>query len=387
MGAELVFVKGNQQKNKMGDTTSNALVTVKFKAPIWHLYFAPKVGTSLRGMIFPPYLKVLTHKGEFIDLKYIVRPNSELMEGDKMIICEGPSGCKQYLPNTATDLKVPRCICHKHSPTQAENLNLSKTARKSAAALAKQQGTSTLHAMLGTTKAGPCPRFLAGLCPNNKKGESCSGDHNAEGAWIDTPEGKRACIVECKHRPHSKLKGFCRNGKKCAYCHSKYAASIYPTPKIPRYSPTFDSTLGFPGEGPAKIATYNINGAKDKLYHVLGAASRARIDVLLLQETHYYKTTRYHVNGIQSTAKRAGWTALHAPATAVDPKGGVAILVRADRQSVSLVIGSAPLRGLNGRLIGAECQINDERTYIYSIYLPTKPDKRLEVLLKIEQQG
>eukprot|EP00962_Isochrysis_galbana_P016359 scaffold4672_cov129-Isochrysis_galbana.AAC.7 len=46
--------------------------------------------------------------------------------------------------------------------------------------------------------------------------------------------------------------------------------------------------LGYPGEGPTKIATYNINGAKDKLFHVLGAAGRARIDVLLLQETHYY---------------------------------------------------------------------------------------------------
>jgi exonuclease III len=84
---------------------------------------------------------------------------------------------------------------------------------------------------------------------------------------------------------------------------------------------------------------------------VLGAASRAKIDVLLLQETHYYQSTRFHVNGIQSTAKRAGWTALHAPATATDPKGGVAILIRADSQAVSLVSGWAPLRGLNGRLI------------------------------------
>jgi len=34
-----------------------------------------------------------------IRLKHIIRPNSELMENDKMIICEGegPSGCKKYL--------------------------------------------------------------------------------------------------------------------------------------------------------------------------------------------------------------------------------------------------------------------------------------------------
>jgi hypothetical protein len=206
MGGELEFVKGNQQKNKIRDATSNELVTVKSKAPIWHLYFAPKVGTSLRGMAFPAYLKVLTHTGEFIELKYIVRPNSELMEGDQMIICEGPSGCKKYhLPNVASDLKVPRCICNIKLNTQAENLNKSKMARMSAAVLAKQHGTTTLHAMLGATKAGPCPRFLAGLCPNNKKGESCSGDHNTEGAWIETPEGKRACTIVCKLPPHSKL--------------------------------------------------------------------------------------------------------------------------------------------------------------------------------------
>jgi len=117
------------------------------------------------------------------------------------------------------------------------------------------------------------------------------------------------------------------------------------------------------------------------------AASRARIDVLLLQETHYYASTRFHVSGIQSTAKRAGWIAFHAPATATDPKGGVAILVRADSPHVTIVGGSPPLRGLNGRLLGIECKIDNERTHIYSIYLPAKPEKRLEALLKIEQQG
>jgi hypothetical protein len=309
-----------------------------------------------------------------------------------MIICEGPSGCKKYLPNTVFELLVPRCICHMESTSQTENLNTSKSARKHAAVLAKdkEHGTSTLHALLGAPKAGPCPRFMAGLCLNNKKGESCSGDHNAEGAGIDTPEGKRACTIECKHPPHSKIKGYCRNGKGCAYRHTKYAAhtpNALPPLIIPIYSPTFDSTLGYPGEGPTKIATYNINGAKDKLYHTLGAASRARIDVLLLQETHYYKSTRFHVNGVQLTTKRAGWIALHAPATAADPKGGVAILIRADGQSATLVSGSAPVRGLNGRMIGAECIINNERTFIYSLYLPAKPDQRLDVPLKKKRQG
>jgi hypothetical protein len=53
----------------------------------------------------------------------------------------------------------------------------------------------------------------------------------------------------------------------------------------------------------------------------------------MLQETHYYQTTHYHVKGVENTAKRAGWTAYHAQATATDPKRGVAILVRADSQT------------------------------------------------------
>eukprot|EP00962_Isochrysis_galbana_P023521 scaffold7115_cov125-Isochrysis_galbana.AAC.11 len=87
-GDQLEFVKGNQQKNKVRDHASNEFVTVKSKAPIWHLYLSPKVGKLLRGMIFPGFIEIDTPSGK-IRLKYIIRPNSELMENDKMIICEG----------------------------------------------------------------------------------------------------------------------------------------------------------------------------------------------------------------------------------------------------------------------------------------------------------
>jgi exonuclease III len=109
----------------------------------------------------------------------------------------------------------------------------------------------------------------------------------------------------------------------------------------------------------------------------------------MLQETHYYQTTHYHVKGVENTAKRAGWTAYayHAQATATDLRGGLAILVRAGSQTVTITEGSPPQRGLNGRLIGIECMIENERVYIYSLYMPAKPDKRLDTLLKIEQQG
>jgi exonuclease III len=162
--------------------------------------------------------------------------------------------------------------------------------------------------------------------------------------------------------------------------------NTHPT-QIIVYSHTVDPTLGFPGEGPAKMATYNINGAKEKLFQLLGAASRAKIDVLLIQETHYYKTTRYHGRGIESTAKRAGWIAHHAQATISDPKAGVAVLVRANSQSVTVIEKSPLQRGLNGRLIGIECLIENERVFIYSLYLPAKPENGLQILLNKVSQG
>jgi exonuclease III len=180
--------------------------------------------------------------------------------------------------------------------------------------------------------------------------------------------------------------GFCRNGKSSAYTYAKFVhiTTTLSPPKIIVYSHTFDPTLGFTGEGPAKIANHNINGAKEKLFQVLGAALRAKIDVLLIQETHYYKTTRYHVRGVESTAKRAGWIAHHAQATISDPKAGVAVLVRADSQYVTVIDGSPPQRGLNGRLIGIECLIENERVLISSLYLPAKPENRLQILLILD---
>eukprot|EP00962_Isochrysis_galbana_P003995 scaffold1112_cov116-Isochrysis_galbana.AAC.48 len=110
-------------------------------------------------------------------------------------------------------------------------------------------------------------------------------------------------------------------------------------------SSIFNPTLGYPCEGPAtrsprsrstSTGTGQRQRAKEKLYHVLGAAGRAKIDVLLLQETHYYESTRFrfHVSGVQSTAKRASGrvgngldrlpSSMHRPRPpTTDPRGGL----------------------------------------------------------------
>jgi hypothetical protein len=68
----------SRRTNKIRDATTGVLVTVKSKSPIWHMYYAPVIGASLYGMEFPPYLKVLTPKGTYLQLKYIMRPKPRI---------------------------------------------------------------------------------------------------------------------------------------------------------------------------------------------------------------------------------------------------------------------------------------------------------------------
>jgi hypothetical protein len=87
------------------------------------------------------------------------------------------------------------------------------------------------------------------------------------------PDGKPVCKVKCELKPHATINGACINGKDCLYKHAdttatqKKCAQLFPPPalKIDKsadaivYSPIFDAILGFSGEGPITVATYNMN--------------------------------------------------------------------------------------------------------------------------------
>jgi hypothetical protein len=127
----------------------------------------------------------------------------------------------------------------------------------------------------------------------------------------------------------------------------KKYAQLFPPPalKIDKradaivYSPTFDATLGYPGEDPITVATYNINGSRGSLAAIFAQAKIARIDILLLQELHFYDDGEHlHVG---KTANKSGWAMVHSPATRLDPSSGVAIAVRQDSKSVKPLLASA----------------------------------------------
>jgi exonuclease III len=61
------------------------------------------------------------------------------------------------------------------------------------------------------------------------------------------------------------------------------------------------------------VATYNINSMRGSLAAVLAQAKLARIDILLLQELHFYDNGE-HLS-IGPLADRLGWTLVHSPTT------------------------------------------------------------------------
>ena len=144
--------------------------------------------------------------------------------------------------------------------------------------------------------------------------------------------------VSREHSPHYAVHSILRappNGPTCLFLHPECAAALLAKlnaidrdaahPPRPRF--TFDSTLGFPGEGPVRVATYNINGTKGgKLAAVLSQARKAGVDILLLQELHAYENGSHHRS--HRTATLLGWHWFASPGELGDPASGVAIATR-----------------------------------------------------------
>jgi hypothetical protein len=152
----------------------------------------------------------------------------------------------------------------------------------------------------------------------------------------------------------------------------------YKTPHLPHFPSHFDSTLGFPGEGPTtKIVSYNINGAKDKLAAVLAAANGEGIDALLLQEIHFYSDSwdRNRI-GLHSTCIGLGWIPFVSHASHQDLRGGTAILVRRSSKNITVKQNSHSTfrHELDGRLTAVEVTIQGHSTWLTSLYLNARPD-------------
>jgi exonuclease III len=373
--AGLNMIKGNRERIKIA--TSQGLLLTQGRTFVFHTYGVPFTGNTL-GFKWPSKLliEVPTPAGvKAASVDYAVRESTLLGGKDKnIVICNSLKGCKGYKPEMGESLiskgfSIRLCKCE----AKKAEFNQRKMRR-----IETQE--MDMRAVLGlTSPPKDCTRFLNGICLLNKKGKKCSSNHNIPGTWGTTAEGAQVCLLECQLNPHPTFKGLCNNGKECLYSHrAKYApAPSYSHHHTPShaivYAHTFDATLGFPGEGPLTVASYNINGTRGSLAAVLAQAKSARIDILLLQELHFYEDGEHCRIG--PLAERLGWTLVHSPATRQDPSSGVAIAVRKDSAGITPHIETARSI-ITSRYITMTCSINGSEQSFSSVYLSAQAPSR-----------
>jgi hypothetical protein len=230
-----------------------------------------------------------------------------------------------------------------------------------------------------------CTFYAAGLCRGASTTGGCSLLHDP---LIDP--AKIPCRIKVKN-------GSCKSGPACLYMHQAVTPANRPGPsssamntgnckptataRLTRRPPhhAFDSTLGYPGEGPPAHQTtvlgWNITGAH-KVFRCLRRAKAKKIDIVLLQETH-----RRGVSELRSDAKANGYACIASPAPEADPRAGVAIFLRLDGIDTRSIRN--PTVHVAGRLLSVEVEINGIISTLYSIYSPSDPTKRKAFITNI----
>ena len=262
--------------------------------------------------------------------------------------------------------KSPRpCACEKgkHTSAQRDGPPPAKKQR-----LDKEGTVAKLAAMLKGTR--DCPAFLAGKCRSVRLGKACPFRHQ---------EGVDPFSIHCAcaHSPQGRI---CSNGKTCMYLHLNQADYDYEPAEECALTPhrvrpcrrgrkrrkrwrypqmRFNSTLGYPGEGPT-IATWNARGLAEtrKVAAMLRRAKASGWDVLLVQEVKWTEQS-------ESAAERIAHVCefeMYASRGSSGHQGGSAVFIRRDSATVK-VKGKArtdiqgycavpvSIEGINARLV------------------------------------
>ena len=117
-----------------------------------------------------------------------------------------------------------------------------------------------------------------------------------------------------------------------------------------------------------KLITYNFNGSRKRLASILSAATRDHVDAIFGQEMHYYEVGHFDLVAI---ARTLGWDAYHNPATKDDPKGGTAIFIRIDSQTITRT-KDPPVEGCGSRYISVPVQIEGYPAKLQNFYFHSK---------------
>jgi exonuclease III len=162
------------------------------------------------------------------------------------------------------------------------------------------------------------------------------------------------------------------------------ACKLLPLAYIPIYSYTWDHTLGYEGEGPPlHLVSLNVNGvlSNDIWAKLLNLAHFLKIDILCLQETNI-AVGDVRLPALVATAKFHGYNA-HLGLKAVgSDRGGTAILVRTDADSVSITgHGFAQ----SGRTTFVDLNIHTHAVRVLSCYAPSDSKARANYFLQLDK--
>ena len=247
----------------------------------------------------------------------------------------------------------------------------------------------------------PCKSFQSGMCGRNA---SCSFNHGERDGVTRADTLKVAKGIPCGHK---KMGGKCVFGISCMYakpganaiehapafqlnkalllaCTRKRRLRPNGAPRRKRYHREFDSTLGYPGEGPPgrtfpapgslRLVGLNANGLKSqgRVRALLATAKKRGIALLFLQE-HNFKQDE--MKEFSKSAEMEGFAACIGPCGNESSRGGTAILMHRD----TLGLGSKTVCSrhyLGGRVTTAEVTILGQRLQLASVYAPVSGTAR-----------
>ena len=147
---------------------------------------------------------------------------------------------------------------------------------------------------------------------------------------------------------------------------------------------SFDSTMGFPGEGPArlKMATFNVRGlkgkedGKDKMRNLLTWAYKNSLDVLFIQE---HNGNRDKVSEWKAMCERSGYSIVHGlhNDTTGSGRGAAALLTKMSTFNLTEA-DSVTQPSVGGRIAHKKVLLKD--MILVSIYVPVNADERRDFL-------
>ena len=151
----------------------------------------------------------------------------------------------------------------------------------------------------------------------------------------------------------------------------------------------FDSTLGYPGEGPAAegllLTSLNANGLKGRrrARQLFLEARRNRVSILFIQEHNFDASS---VKQLEKTAEHSGYASCISPKGNDTTRGGTAIFL--NRDILGLGATSVPHQTYcNGRVTIVEVTICGERTKLACVYAPVSAVARLLFIQTLRREA